>query len=588
MICTQTQIELIIKTNPNKKLIKDAQESTEKLMMLINGHGAQSSLKHNIYFENADIYAVRKDCAVSNKDMFGRLFQRESMVFTAQGGSAYYTGLNKEQTQKMDATIDNIRYSLKLRDWIKQFALPAFRCDPMGLIFMEVDSNKNVYPTYKSIGCIFDYQTTGRKVEYVCFQLTVLDLATYGITDTNYSDVNVPETKTYYYRLVDDKQDTIYKYESSTVQAVPAATQQPNVATINTLINTWGRTPAFVISDIISFENTRKFLSPIHLATELAATYMNDRSIRDLQKKYHGFLKAFEPLLDCGLCEGTGFLSGASCPECTPAGADKGTGYKLKTKVADIARFPLPKSGDKSYDINNYFGYVKLPIEVWDKQDLSLDDIEDFINKVYWGAGIERKAQGPSKGDKSIEETATKTLANLQPIYSRLNTTADWAEKTENLIADFIGQYLFAGAFKKSIINYGRYYILETPYELMEEYLEMKTKGASQSSLFSALKRYTHSMYCSDPAMLSVELKMINVEPFVHSTIAQVQANNPSRQDYFSKLYFSEWRQLQDFDYLVATDEKSLRLSLDTFATGKSAATPLEVPATIAIQEKVT
>lgn len=576
MICTQEQIDTIIKTNPQKDLIKKARDQTDKLMLLIHGHGLDTALKQNTYFENSDIFRERTSAAISNKDLFGRLFQREQMVFSAQGGSSYYTGLSKDQVLKLDATLDNIRYSLKLRDWIKQFALPAFRCDPMGLIFIETDATKNVYPTYKTIGCIFDYVTTGRKVEYVCFQLTVADLITFDIADTAFAATTDKTTKTYYYRFVDDKQDTIFKYESSVITEV------------NTISVVWNRCPAFVLSDIISFENNRKFLSPIHQVTELADCFFNDRSIRDLQKKYHGFLKAVEPLLTCGICMGTGFLSSAACPQCTPAGADKGTGYKLSTKVADIARFPLPNNGDKAVNVKDFFFYVELPIAVWDKQDSSLTDNENLIRDVYWGTDNRKSTTGPPVGNSSIEETATKTLANLQPIYARLNITADWAEKTENLIADFVGQYLFPDSFKKSSISYGRYYILETPYELMEEYLEMKTKGASQSTLFTALRRYTHSMYSTDPAMLAVELKMINVEPFVHSTIAQVQANDPAQIDYLAKLYYSEWRQLQDFDYLVATSEQFLRDSLNKFALDKKALIPELVLPTVGITERIT
>jgi hypothetical protein len=573
---TEPEIEDIIKFQPQKQLIKDAQVQSNKLMTLIYGHNLTQSMKRDAYFENPDIFKSRQDGTMSNKDLFGRLFQREQMVFSAQGGSSYFTGLTNDQKVKLSETLDNIRFSVSLRSWIKQFALPAFRCDPMGVIFIEVDKNKNVYPTYKSIASVWNYFPNGRKLEHVCFRLTKKDCDTFEISDETLKDQQ-PDFVTNYYRFVDDAQDAIYKYENASVNL------------INTIPVVWKRTPAFVISDIISFEDTQKFLSPIHQVTELADSYFNDRSIRDLQKKYHGFLKAVEPLLQCGLCEGTGFLSGTACPECTPANSDKGTGYKLRTKVADIARFPIKTGAGENFDFNKYFGYIKLPIDVWDKQDSSLNATENLINDVYWGTDSRKQTStGPQKDDTTIEETATKTLANLQPIYARLNTTADWAENTENIIADYVGQYIFASSFKGSSISYGRYYILETPGELMDEYLEMKTKGASQSSLFAALKRYIHSAYCTDPSQLAVELKMINVEPFVHSTVAQVQAGNPAKIDYLAKLYFSEWRQLQTFDYLLATNEVTLRASLVTYATEKQKLIPEEVvPPAVSVAERI-
>lgn len=549
----------IIKNQPQKLLIDQGGIMADNLMMLIHGHGKDVALTQNIYFENNDVYAVRKAGSMSNKDLFGRLFQREEMVYTAQGGSSYFTGLTADQTTKLNEKLDNIRYSLSLRDWINSFAQQAFRCDPMGVVFIEIDKDKNVYPTYKSIKSIWNYFPNGRKLEHICFKLTVGDLINFGITDVLYKD-SKPTDKTSYFRFVDDAKDEIFNNKDGNITLT-------DLIANNSISNPWKRTPSFILSDIIDFENPQKFLSPIYLVTELANGFMNDRSIRDLQKKFHGFLKAIEPLLKCGICMGEGYLSGSACPECTPAGGDKGTGYKLSTKVADVARFSLDALKD-GFDFKKIYGYVDLPIDVWDKQDRSLSDIESLIMFVYWGITNDEQTNGPSQKKGNAEETATKTNANLKPIYARLNKTADWAEKTENMIADFIGQFMYK-SFKKSIISYGRYYVLETPYDLMEEYLEMKQKGSSQSSLFEALKRYTHSMYASDPAKLSVELKMVNIEPFVHSTIAQVQANNPAGIDYVAKLYFSEWKQSQFFDYLVATDEKTLKASLLEYATDK-------------------
>lgn len=559
----------IIKTNPQKQLIADAREMASNLMMLIHGHGLK--LNQDPYFENPDVFASRNKKPVSNKDVFGRLFQREQMVFSAQGGSSFYIGLSKEEATTLNATLDKIRFGTSLRNWIQSFALPAWRCDPMGVLFIESDNKGAVYPTYKSIASVYDYLPNGRSLEYICFKLTKADCDTFGVSDSTIKD----QPKTYstnYFRIVDDVSDEIYKFDNNVV-----AIATMSVGYKPTVNHKWEKTPGFIVSNIISFENVQKFLSPVNLCTELAECYLNDRSIRDLQKKYHGFLKAVEPLLNCGICEGTGFLSGAACPECTPAGSDKGTGYKLRTKVSDIARFPIKTGTGENFNFKNYFGYVDLDIKVWQQQDTSLNDIEGLIRYVYWGADDHPTQTGPQVGDKSIRETATKTLANLQPIYARLNTTADWAECTENMIADFIGKYMFS-SFKSASITYGRYYILETPYELMEEYLDMKTKGASQSSLFSALRRYTHSMYATNPEQLAVELKMINVEPFVHNTAAEVMLLTPAKIDYISKLYFGEWRQLQSFDYLLGTQEQALRDSLTQYAKDKLALIPEPEP----------
>lgn len=575
MICTPDQIESIIKYNPQKDLVKEAQKMSNNLMTLIHGENLKGALIQDAYFENPDIFTSRSNCAVSNKDLFARLFQREQMVYTAQGGSTHFKGITDAQKTELNATLDEIRFGDSLRHWMQNFALPAFRSDPMGIVFIE-SNEQGPYPTYKSSASIFDYLPNGRKVEYVCFRLTKAEIDQFGIQDEKLKDQQ-PDFVTNYFRFVDDAADSIYNYENNTLTEVED----------KTIVNEWKQTPAIILSNIISFRNPNKFLSPVHTVLELALTFLNDRSIRDLQKKYHGFLKAIEPLLQCGICEGTGFLSGAACPECTPAGADKGTGYKLRTKVADVARFPL-NNLKEGFDFKKIFGYVGPDINVWDKQDNSLHDIENLIRDVYWGTDNRKSTTGPQVGDTSIEETATKTLANLQPIYARLNTTADWSEATENLIVDFIGKAKYS-TFKASQITYGRYYILETPYELMEEYLTMKGKGASQASLTATLKRYLHCMYATDPSKLAVELKLVNVEPFVHSTVSEVKGMNPAKIDYFAKVYFSEWLQLQDFNSLLVKKEEQLRTELNAYALTKITLEPTEpVDVPVAINERIT
>jgi len=579
------KIQEIILSNPNKAIIAEARIIADKLMLHVFGKGLSSALQRSDYFENEDVFKVRNKDAVSNRDLFTRILQREEMVFTAKGGSSYYKGLSPEQTIQMDATLDQIRFNMTIRKWVKEFALKAYRVDPMSVLFIEVDNIGNIYPTYKSIDSVYDYKTNGRKLEYVCFRLKAQEVRQF-YQDMNLSiptDIaDIPGTKyTQYYRFVDDAEDRICKSNGVTV------TEE------NSIKIAFSALPAIIASDIIDFNNTQCFLSPIEPTIELAHTYLNDRSIRDLSKKYSGFPKGYEPLLTCSTCLGTGLLAAKACPECSEAGATRGTGYKLRTKVSDVARFPLPKEGQTGgvSDPSKFFGYISPDIKTWDKQDTSLVDIENLMQDVYWGTVNKQSTTGPttSQGNTgSFQETATKTLADLQPIYARLNETADWAEGTENALCQFIGEYLFPGSFKKSTRTYGRYYILETPDELIEEYLDMKTKGAPQATLFDTLRKYYHSVYANDPVQLAIKLKLINIEPFVHQTVVQVQAANPSRIDFFMKMYFSEWLATKDDNYLLASSEEALLADLTLFATSKMVEpAELLVPPTVGISETV-
>ncbi|MBX3253927.1 MAG: hypothetical protein KF862_07265 [Chitinophagaceae bacterium] len=540
MILTFEEIQEIIRSNPNKGLIETGKEFCRIGMLHLYGSGMESAIRHCEHFVSKELFDVQKKYAVSNKDMFSRLLQQEDMVFTAHGGSSHF-GLTEEKEVHINSLLSNVRFGVGLRDWVKVFALSAYRADPMGVIMMEVDPVKinetgefnqpRIYPTYKSINSVYDYLPNGRYLEYISFRLTVGECRKFGITDEKLKNLKASD-KTEYYRLVDDRKDIIVHKDGSNVNLVS------NIAQQNPIANTLGRTPAFVVSDIMKFDEPNVFLSPLHYVFELAQSFLEARSIRDIQKMYHGFAKAIEPLLKCPTCVGTGYIEGAACPDCTPGGADKGSGYKLRTKVSDVAKFPLEILENSGFDFRKIFGYVTPDIESWEKQDVSLDDIEEMIEMTYWG---NVRLKRPKIGADS-NMTATEVNSSDMPKESRLNLTADWVEKTENAIADFIGQYWFEDEWKKSSITLGREYILRTPEELMEDYQERRTKGAPDFALDEALEKYYRAKYKRNPVLLAKYLKMLDVEPFPHTNVKDVEASQIIPfSDKLQKRYFGEW-----------------------------------------------
>ena len=595
-----SQIQNIVLTNPNKELVTKGQKIAKKLTMHLFGKGLKEEMKKEDYFENAEVYKARTEKPISNRDMFARLLQQEDMVFTARGGSSRF-GLSESQEAEMNALLSNVRYNLSLRNWIKNFALPAYRTDPMGLIFMEIEQLLEIdgttvnapkcYPTYKSINTVFDYQPNGRNLDYVCFSLTVKDLLAYGITDKEFEvtqdNQNKPQSEklSNYYRFIDDEKDIIVKKQDNNVVIAT------NVKQKNPLPNPWNKVPAFIVSDLIQFDDPQCFTSPVGFVVELADSFLYERSIRDLQKKYHGFAKAIEPLLKCPTCEGTGLAKGAACPDCTPQGQDKGTGYKLKTKVSDVAKFPLEILENANFDFRKIFGYVAPDITTWNKQDSSLEDLERIIYRTYWGTEQEAKTSGSRMGSSggsvstdNTQETATKTLSNLQPKYARLNVTADWAEKVENNIADFIGGFWMNEGYKEAQITYGRNWILETPNDLIQQYYDMRKNGAPDFLLDEAMERYLRCLYQNNPTTLAKYLKLLDVEPFPHVDMKNCLPPNtspitgftviPTDDDYLAKVYFGEWYStLQDM-YIIKTKPDKLKADLLAYVQEKELPDP--------------
>lgn len=570
------QIQSIILNNPAKPVLEKARKQADKLMLHLHGVGMDKAIRHVDYFCNKDVYNVQKEYAISNKDLFARLLEQEDMVFTAKGGSTSY-GLPDAQEKQLSALLDNVSYGLSLRKWIKTIAREAYRADPMGIIFIEAEQMKvdgygesnqpKAYPTYKSSYNIYDYLSNGRTMEYVVFRLTAAECIAFAIADTTLANLK-PSQLTDYYRFIDDEKDIIVKQVS---EAVIIATNAPQ----NPLKNIWGKCPAFYCSDLMQFNDPCCFVSPLDLTVELADCFLYDRSVRDLQKKYHGFAKAVEPLLKCATCEGNGVVGATSCPDCTPAGAQKGSGYKLRTKVSDVAKFPLEILENANFDYNKIFGYVSPDIDGWEKQDSSLTDLENLMHQTLWGTSNNtQQQQQKSMGE---QKTATEIDVNNAPKEAKLNMRADWAERTESLIADFIGSFWFEG-FKASAISYGRNYILETAQKLMEHYQNLRVKGAPDFSMDEALEKYYHAVYQNNPKLLTIYTKLLKVEPFPHLAITGAQGIITDFTDYSQKLYFGEWYNTLTSDQIFVMQVPELKQLLKTYVMAKGLKEPQPEP----------
>ena len=585
MTYTLDQIAKIIVKNPNKKRIDYGKKINKLLMLHVHGEGMKEHMKRIDYFENEDLYLSRKQYAISNVDLFERLLAEEKQVFSARGGSSYF-GLPDNEEKQMNALLQDVLYGVSLREWVENFGLNAYRCDPMGVIFMEVEKVTEIegndaaevgakqvietpkcYPVYKCIQNIWDYQSNGRNLDYLCMTLTDDELEMYGIQEQT---ANIPQGTTHqnitYFRFVDDGQDIIVKrVNADSVEAVTLANGYKNP--INGL---WDKVPAFVVSDIMKFSDPGKFDTPLNKIVELADSYLNDRSIKDLQKKYHGFAKPVEPLSTCISCGGEGFVKGVPCPECTIPGTDKGTGYKLRTKISDSLKIPIDMlNADKAprFDFKKIFGYVTPDIESVNMQIAGLTNLEGCMYITYWGCN-NTEMEG-FNGTQSQNETATKTVANLQPKYARLNRTADWAQRTMNAIADFIGSFWF-DSFTESSIILSREYNFESPDTILATYYDMKANGVPDSMLDNQYEKYIKCLWQSNPQQLGIYLKKFKVEPFPHLSAESVEKSAiVIPEDKICKRYFGEWDDTILPAAWLTQDPLKLKAQLLIYAQGK-------------------
>ncbi len=610
------QISNIISKRPNKKRVQYAQKVNKKMMLHLHGVGMKNALARLQYFENNDVYMARRDYALSNVDLFGRLLQEEEQVFTTRGGSSYFN-LPAAQEKEMNILLSDVVYGQTLRQWVHNFGLNAYRADPMGVIFMEVEKvtaiegvdnveagkplqynieTPKCYPTYKCSQDIWEYQCNGRGLDYVCFALTDAEMIEYGLKEQDTTAYPIPTSKVginkQYFRWVDDSQDVIVKLENSSDLQADKSGSQITVLTLDGQANPmnigWSKVPGFIISDLIKFTDPGTFDTPLVKVVELADAFLYDRSIHTLSKKYHGFPKAVEPLLPCAYCSGEGMKKGKPCPECTIPGADKGTGYKLQTKVSDVAKFPitiLNKDAAPHFDFRMIFGYVTPDIAGIGMQVDGLKSLEELMFITYWTKN-NNQIQGQN-GKVDTKDTATQVLTDLPGKAARLNCTANWAEQTENMIANFIGEFWFEKPNFKSNISYGRDYIFETPETILDVYYDMKANGVPDSMLDHQYEKYLNCVWQSNPVQLGVYRKKFDVEPFPHLSAESVEKSEyVTEDDKICKRYFGEWDDtVSDGDWTFGKVE-ILKAALLAFAQQKMTTLDADTEKDIALQAK--
>jgi hypothetical protein len=569
MILEDQQLLQILTTNPARAILDVARKKASVLSMHITGENLKDSILQMDFFEDEQKRNMRQKYARSNKDVFSRVHRPIDKVFTAKGGSTIYK-LPETLTKEFATYLSNIRNGTSLRKWIQMVALPAYEIDPMGLVFMEIDTDGiSTYPTYKSTQDIYDYKTNGRKLEYVVFNLSIADAKALIGNATNLGNeqsilldrLNQKKQKSKYYRVIDDVSDRIIEWEGKDTTPV----EIPQL----TLPNRFLSVPAIIISDIVSF-NSQLFLSPDEAIVELANDFLTDCSVFNIWKKLHGFPKSWRIRSICSTCMGNRHKDGRDCPDC------KGTGYRVKQTVRDEIIVPLPEDGQQMP--KDFGGYITPNIEGWKLMTEEMDRLFDLMYQVLWGTPPKKNT------DNNGQKTATEILYNQTDLIERLHDFTDWAQSIERFVVDSTGELMYGTTYKGSSINYGDRYVLESPDVLWEKYNKARAAGAPQATLDGLLRDYYESRYEGSPMDLQKADMLMRVEPWTHMTIQQVEGFTTTEVDKAAKIYFSEWISTKtDMDIVMSTPEE-LKTDLLAYAQAKATIIEAEEQKALAMQ----
>ncbi len=556
MVLSEAEVKNIILKNPNKKLIAKARQRNKRFRLHTTGENLETELTTIEGFEKPTLKTLRAKYAKSNKDLMTRLFRPIDKVFSAKGGSVYFNLPETQDKQARNIAAD-VRSGYSVKQWIEYFWKPHFLDDPNGVLFMEIApesmvnrlkaAGKNyVYPTYKSITSIYDYQPNGAALEYIVFTLDANDKMAAGFQETDII-----------FRVVDDSMDYYVRQEGDSVTIIPEWSM-PNL---------FLKVPGMLNADAPVPDGSGCAASLLDDIIELADNFLIKGSIKVTHDFLHGFPKYSEFASECKPCSGTGRLEGEPCKSCN------GTGKSSISKVSDTKLLSMPETKEEAVIFPNQIGaYISPDKTFWEISTQDIQALEDAMTFTIWGA-----SQSPKTDGMTADKTATEIMSDIKPQADRLHSITESAEKRAKFILDCAIMVSINQNYGGATVNYGKRYSFESEDILWEKYSKARTSGAASSVLDDLLLEYYESKYDSDPVKLAIQKKLMRVEPFVHLTVLQLKSLGASEEDYKAKLYFSEWLSTLNDAMILSFSEDVLREQLKAAVAEKQLPQPEKI-----------
>lgn len=485
-------IQLIKDNQSAPSWVIKARETNNELNALVYGENFTELLINQIEKIEDDSRAVaRRKYSIDTRDLFQRIMEPRNNVFAADGGSENWKeDINEKRVDAIRERLNSFKGGKSIDKYMAESYFQLSDIDPNGLIFLEYKTDEggvaDVYPTYKSIQDIKNYECKGQTVKWVLFE-------PYKVINKG----NIYKV----HRYVDEDVDASIIERNGTFEIIEDETFK----------NDFKNVPAVILSPIQKV-GTKTRLSWLFYIQELSKKYARDVSIKTLYEFLQGFPKHWRYVMMCNLCQGSGKKDGKKCKKC------EGTGEIKKGDVTDDIRLPVPTDKDQPVIAPNIAGFVSPDLETLKHMEESRVSLEALIEYTMWGT------QTVKQGNNS-NETATGRYLDIQPLINKLHVFADSAEEVENMLVGYVIQLVDnLGTDEDGIYTktYGRRFIIESPDVLLEKYNDARESGSPTTVLDKMLEEIISSKYKNDINMRSKMHKKSLVEPYVHYSIKEI------------------------------------------------------------------
>ena len=512
-----TVLELVQANQSVQPWVNKSREMSRELKALVLGKDFHAELIDRIEILESDARAkARVKYSKDIRDVFERILKKRDNVFQSSGGSEEIKISSEEMKKQFIDALSKFKGGKSIQKYLSEYFFQQLDTDPNGVIFLEYkieDGELEIYPTYKSINDIRNYDADGQLCEYILFE---------GKKEVYNGQYRIK------WRVVDELTDWCVIQIGTTFLIDPERTFQ----------HPFGQVPAVILSDKLTIgEKTR--LSPLTPVIEIAKDLARDKSILTIYKFQNGFPKNWQYVSECRSCHGTGKTGKDGNNQKGECSMCSGTGILQKKDVTDMLNITKPKEGDPILT-PNIAGFISPDLATWTQYKTDLKDFEIVMEDTLWGT--DRSNNNNSNG----RETATGRFIDVQPVTNQLNKLTDSVEWVHNTLANWVANAIVKTKQKDETAyhkSYGRRFIIESPDAILDKYETAREKGSGTTILDKLIHEYILSKYKNDPFMQEKMLKKAMVEPYLHFDIEQVSSIFGKKEAYKKVVFQDFWEE---------------------------------------------
>jgi hypothetical protein len=568
MVLTADQIKHFILNPQNKEIIDFQVKLKEKHELHIAGLGIDKFIEKVDHIENEAYLEVKKNLKNTiTVKAFEKVLRPKDKILTAKGGTVIYEfdqENDKESEQILKKTLEDLNYNgHSLKSYTETIWLDyGIWVDPMGITLVEY--------LYEDTEIFFNgEQTTVKektdkiKIDYISIYERINGKIFVNVHDFEYKSFNQieylilnegtlikqvddKEKKYKVYRVIDDEKDELWLQDQDEPEDI-------QLKLLSSIYHGFGKVPALFNSNRVDKKSINKwFTTYCAEALIVAKDYLNDYIDFRIYKKKLGIPRLWEFKVTCRRCNGAGEIENllndggydegkrySTCPSC------KGERHDKERVLTDITQLDI-LSGEFQSNIPPS-GAVTLPTEIQEQLRKELDEMEFDLAEVVWGQG---SAVDKERKNTTAFEISVRNEGKIDKLRAIEKNKVLW----QSTIINIIGKTIFPNKFTGVIITPATQFIVLTPTESRQVYLESKKADSSEPQLTKLWIDYLNAEYESDPISFERQIIIMLLTPMFHFDLLEAWDKLTPQERLIKK-------NLDKYIYRYETDEGSILIS---------------------------